>query len=157
MNSYRKFLKLDVTGKSPAFLLKKNKNYLPKKAINNLFEVSKNLSQDSRICLHSSKKDKVQFMINVLKPREKYYYNFHPRVDEYYFILEGKLLIKYFKKNILKKIVLDKKNFPLFKMNKKVKHVTIPLTKKCMFLEIREGPFNSRKDSIFLKKYEKNL
>ena len=157
MSKYKNYLKLNDKGKSPAFFLKKNQNYLTRKIINSLFDFSQKYKKDTRICLHSSKKSKIQFMINVLRKKEKYFYSYHPKVDEYYFILEGKLLIKYYTNKKIKKIILNKNNFTMFKMKNKMKHVTIPLTKKCMFIEVREGPFNSKTDSIFLKKYEKNI
>ena len=72
MSKYKNFLKLNDKGKSPAFFLKKDQNYLTRKIINSLFDFSQKYKKDTRICLHSSKKSKVQFMINVLRKKEKY-------------------------------------------------------------------------------------
>ena len=155
--NYKNKLILDNSGKSPAFYLKKNKNFITKDNINFIKNFSNFNKIDSRICLHKNSKDKIQFMVNALyKTTKKYYYNYHKSTDEYYFIISGKLQIIYFDKlNKKRKIVLSKNSNELFKMNKKIIHVTIPLTKVCVYLEIRQGPFISKTDSIFTKNFEK--
>ena len=156
--SYKNKLILDNSGKSPAFYLKKNKNLVTKGNIDFIKNYSNLNKTDSRICLHKNSKDKIQFMINALfKKNKKYYYNYHNLTDEYYFIISGKLQIIYFDKLKKKhKIILKKNSNELFKMNKKIVHVTIPLTKVCVYLEVRKGPFISKSDSTFIKKFEKS-
>jgi len=156
--SYKNKLSLDNSGKSPAFYLKKNKNFVTKSNIDFIKNFSNLNKTDSRICLHKNSKDKIHFMINSLfKKNKKYYYNYHNLTDEYYFIISGKLQIIYFDKLKKKhKIILKKNSNELFKMNKKIVHVTIPITKVCVYLEVRKGPFISKSDSTFIKKFEKS-
>ena len=98
MKKIIKKLRLDNSGKSTAFYLKKNINSLSKDTIKLINNFSKKNKKDARICLHSSVKDKVQLMINSLQKKNSYFYNYHPYIDEYYYILQGKLLIIYFEK-----------------------------------------------------------
>ena len=154
MDNLKKYLNINLTGKSPAFYLKKNINSLNKNTINSLSDYGKDKTTDVRICLHSSNKDKLQFMINVLSKKKKYFYNYHPNTDEYYYIISGKLLVIYFDKKIKKKEILENKNTKIFKLKKNILHVTIPLTKNCTFLEIREGPFKPKTDSIYVDDFE---
>ena len=154
MKKISKHLRLDNKGKSPAFYLKKNVNSLSNKTIKSINDLSQKNKKDARICMHSNVKDKVQLMINSLQRRNVYFYNYHPHTNEYYYILKGKLLISYFEKNKKKKQILQKGKVEFFKLKKNILHVTIPFSKDCMYLEIREGPFNSKKDAIFSKKNE---
>lgn len=154
MKRITKNLRLDNKGKSPAYYLKKNINSLSKKTIKSVNNFSQKNKIDARICLHSNVKDKVQLMINSLQKKKKYFYNYHPLADEYYYILQGKLLINYFEKNKKKKQILQKGKIEFFKLKKNILHVTIPFSKNCMYLEIREGPFDPTNDAIFSKKNE---
>ena len=156
MKQLKKYLNINLKGKSPAFYLKKKINCLTIKTIQELTTYSEVNKTDARICLHESNMDKLQFMINVLTKKKKYYYNYHPKTDEYYFILSGKLLLIYFDKKIKKKKILENKSTKIFKLRKNILHVTIPITKNCTFLEIREGPFRKNKDAIFSNTFETN-
>ena len=71
MVNLKKYLNINLTGKSPAFYLKKNINSLNKNTIKSLSDYAKDKTTDVRICLHSSNKDKLQFMINVLSKKKK--------------------------------------------------------------------------------------
>ena len=111
MKYKNKFI-LDNSGKSPAFYLKKNINFLTKNNINFVKNFSNINKIDSRICLHKNSKDKIQFMINSLyRKNKKYYYNYHKYTDEYYFIISGKLKIIYFDKFKKKKKCYLKEKF----------------------------------------------
>lgn len=154
MKDLKKNFRIDNKGKSPAFYLKNNNNSLSAEIIKSINNYSKKNKVDSRICLHSTAKDKVQFMINSIQKKKTYFYNYHPFTEEYYYILQGKLLISYYEKNKKKKTILQKGNIELFKLEKNILHVTIPLSKNCMFLEIRQGPFKSNTDAVFTKKKE---
>ena len=156
MKSNKKNLIINNDGKTPAFYLSKNTNSLKLKDINFIRQFSNKNKTDTRICLHSSPKDKVQIMINCLQKKKKYFYNYHPYTDEYYSILNGKLMVIYLKQNKKQKIILQNKSTKIFKLCKNILHVTIPITKNCTFLEIREGPFRSKKDAIFSDTYETN-
>tara|TARA_B100001778_G_C18328364_1_gene511845 strand:- start:137 stop:607 length:471 start_codon:yes stop_codon:yes gene_type:complete len=152
----KKYLTINKKGKTPAFYLKKSTNSLSKNIINLIKIFSIKNKTDSRICLHASTKDKIQLMLNsLIKKKEGYHYNYHPYTDEYYYIISGKLLVFYYEKKIKKKLTLSKGSIEIFKLKKKTLHVTIPLTRNCVFLEIRQGPFNPKKDAIFTKQFEK--
>ena len=154
MKSIKKNLIINNNGKTPAFYLGKNTNFLKSKDINYIRKFSIKNKTDTRICLHSSPKEKIQIMINVLKKKNKYFYNYHPYTDEYYLILSGKLLVSCLKQNKKQKVILQKGKIEFFKLKKNIHHVTIPISKNCVFVEIRKGPFNSKKDAIYTKKFE---
>ena len=71
MREFKSTFKLNNSGKSPALYLKKNINFLSKKKIYSLFDMSSKYNNDARICLHSDKNSKLQVMIIVLRPQNK--------------------------------------------------------------------------------------
>ena len=70
MRNLKKF-RIDKSGKSEAFFLKKNYFSLDKKTIDKLQKYSLGKKKDVRICLHSSKKEKLHYMINVIIKKKK--------------------------------------------------------------------------------------
>lgn len=146
-----KLFKLDKTGLSLAVFVKKKNFLITNKIILDLENFSKqNNNIDVRICMHISKKSKIQNMINLIhkkhlqtKPHKHLY------KDEIYHLIKGKMKIEYFLKKKKFTIVLGK-NSNIFRISKNTYHKVIPLSKKIIFHEIREGPFK-KTDSIFKK------
>ncbi len=146
-----KIFKLDKNGLSLAFFIKKKNFLITKKIISDLEKFSKkNNNADVRICMHLSKRSKMQNMINIIHKK-----NFttrphkHLRKEEIYHLIKGKMKIEYFIKKKKFTAILEK-NFNIFRMSKNTYHNIIPLSKMIIFHEIREGPFK-KTDSIFKK------
>jgi cupin fold WbuC family metalloprotein len=141
--------RIDKSGKSKALYLKKN-SALSIKDINLLFNIFKNKKQDIRICLHKNKKSKLHIMIICLNKKKKIVPQVHLTKDEFYYIIKGKLIIKIYsvKKKIVEKIILGKKNKFYF-LNKKIIHSTASLSKQCIFLECRTGPFDPKETRYY--------
>jgi len=146
-----KLFKLDKNGLSLAFFIKKKNFLITKKIISDLEKFSKkNNNADVRICMHLSKRSKMQNMINIIHKK-----NFitrphkHLQKEEIYHLIKGKMKIEYFIKKKKFTAILEK-NFNIFRMSKNTYHNIIPLSKMIIFHEIREGPFK-KTDSIFKK------
>jgi cupin fold WbuC family metalloprotein len=131
----------DESGKTLAYKFKNNTNKITKKNIQFLLNISKKKREDVRILLHKSQNDKMQTMVNLLFRKKVYEFIFHRKSTEIYHILKGRLVIIYKNKNKKKKVILDNKKNYIFRMEKKVPHVTYPKDSFCIFHEIREGPF----------------
>lgn len=147
-----KKFKIDNSGNSLAIFLKQEHLNINKELINKLKIFSKkNNNCNLRICLHRSKKSKLQNMIVLLnsKSLDSFKIHKHKFKDEVYQIVDGKLKILVFKKNkINKKIILEKNNNLILRLSKNKFHQVLPLSSLVIFHEIREGPFLGQ-DSIF--------
>ncbi len=150
-----KIFKLDNTGKSKAFFLKKG-NFLKQSYILDLKKKTLNSKKDNRICLHQNKTSSLHIMINCLIKKKEYSPHKHINKDEFYYLLDGKLKIIFVnKKNKkLKSFIITKKN-NFFYLNKNIIHYTIPLTSTCIFIEARPGPFKIS-DTVIYKLFKKN-
>ncbi len=146
--------KIDNSGKSKAFFLKKD-NILKKKYISDLKKKTLKSKKDNRICLHNNKKSSLQIMINCLIKKKIYHPHKHISIDEFYYILDGKLKIIYVNEENkeLKSYILNKKN-NFFYLNRNIIHYTIPITRSCTFIEARPGPFNIS-DTVIYKTFKK--
>jgi cupin fold WbuC family metalloprotein len=135
---------LNQKGLTPAYFSKKKNVTIDNRTILKLIKISEYKKTDIRICMHNSTKDNLQTMINILLKKKKYFYSYHLRTDEVYHIIKGKLLIIYYENKIMNKVLLSKDNNKLCLIKKKIVHVTIPITKFCVFHETRIGPFNPK-------------
>jgi cupin fold WbuC family metalloprotein len=140
--------KIDQSGKSSALFVK-NDRALSISDLNILIKMTKDKREDHRLCLHNSKKSKLHVMVNCLIKKKNVILQAHSTKDEFYYIIKGKLKINIYsgKKKIINKIILGKKNKFYF-LKKKIIHSTIALSKICIFLECRTGPFDS-KDTVY--------
>jgi len=153
MRNLKKF-RIDKSGKSEAFFLKKNYFSLDKKTIDKLQKYSLEKKRDVRICLHSSKKEKLHYMINVIIKKKKIRAHKHKNTLEIYKIVKGKLNIKFFKNNekFYKECFLEKNKIEFCKVKPNTFHITNPVGRACIFVETRTGPFN-KKDIRFSKTF----
>ena len=147
----KKNFKIDRSGKSIAIFLKKNLK-VNKNIIFQLIKFSKEINKDNiRICMHSSKKDKIQNMINVIYKHKLVETHKHIYKDEIYHLIMGKMRIKIYNKNkCVRNIIIDKENF-LLRLKKNTFHKILPITNYVVFHEIRMGTFK-KNDSIFLNR-----
>ena len=153
MKNLKKF-KIDKSGKSEAFFLKKKYISIDKKTIDNLQKYSLKKKKDVRICLHSSKKESLQYMINSIIKKKKIRAHKHKKTLEIYKIIKGKLNVKFFKNNekFNKEYFLENNKIEICKVNPNTFHITNPVGKSCVFIETRSGPFN-KKDIKFTKNF----
>jgi cupin fold WbuC family metalloprotein len=135
---------LSQKGLSPAYFSKKKNITINNNLIHRLIKISEYKNSDLRICMHNNTNDDLQTMINILLKKKKYFYSYHLNTDEVYHIIKGKLLIIYYENKIMNKVLLSKNHNKLCLIKKKVIHVTIPLTKFCVFHETRIGPFSPK-------------
>jgi cupin fold WbuC family metalloprotein len=135
---------LNSKGLSTAYFSKKKNTIINNNTICKLYKISQSIKADLRICMHNNVDADLQTMINVLIKKRNYFYSYHLNTDEVYHIIKGKLLIIYYEKKNKKKVLLSKENNRLLLIKKKVIHVTIPITKFCVFHETRIGPFRPK-------------
>lgn len=151
-----KDLILDTSGKSNAYFFKNSNKALRIKKINILkFLKQKSNKRDVRLCLHGSKNSQGQCMINLIQKKKFYIPHFHNYSDEYYVALSGKLKLIKFNNSLKVKdvIVINSKETFLSKVNKGDLHVTLPVGKRCIYLEFRSGTFITHKNTYKKEKF----
>ena len=103
-----------------------------------------------RLLLHTSAQDTLHNMI-IAMDNAKFVYPHKHEKSESYHIIEGSLLLVYFKENgeISKFIVLSKKDTIISRVDRNQYHAIIALSDYAIFHEIRTGPFKTATDSFF--------
>ena len=146
----------DDTGKSLA-LFSKKKFIFSNNYINELKNYYKKNKKEIRICMHQSKKSNLQVMVNLIILREEYEVHYHKYSSEYYLPLYGKLrLVSYNSKNKYRSHSdIDGKKNIIGKIIKGERHIAVPMSKYCIYLEFRAGNFFQHKN-IFTKKFIKS-
>ena len=91
-----------------------------------------------RINLHKSQSDIIQVMVMMYKKNFEYTFHYSINKSETFSVIYGKFAI-YFKNK--KKIILDKNNNFLYKLNSNLFHKIVPITKIAVAIEILEGPY----------------
>ena len=113
-----------------------------KKIITKLKKNSENKVGRSRQNLHKNFNSKIQEMIIVFKKNSYVEPHYFDKKNTFFRLIEGKFLIKIFKKNkILKKIYLSSQNEMLF-IDAKTVYDIICLSNKGVIQELMDGPFN---------------
>ena len=137
-------LKEDKKSKSLSFFLQDKRYKIDlEKLMNKLNNLSKRNNKNSRICIHKSLKSSIQIMLILFRKGEKAKPHFHT-IEEYNFIIKGKLEILFYnKKGNLYKTHIAKKN-DLIIYDKNIIHNVKAFTEKVFFLEIRKGPFSRK-------------
>ena len=130
-----------------------NKNYFDNKEnifcvdIKNLKKLKKNSNNKvgrSRQNLHKNFNSKIQEMIIVFKKNSYVKPHYFDKKNTFFRLIEGKFLIKIFKKNkILKKINLSNPN-EMVLINAKTVYDIICLSNKGVIQELMDGPFNKK-------------
>tara|TARA_B100000780_G_C21023605_1_gene410303 strand:- start:6 stop:419 length:414 start_codon:yes stop_codon:yes gene_type:complete len=130
-----------------------NKNYFDNKEnifcvdIKNLKKLKKNSNNKvgrSRQNLHKNFNSKIQEMIIVFRKNSYVEPHYFDKKNTFFRLIEGKFLIKIFKKNkILKKIHLSNPN-EMVLINAKTVYDIICLSNKGVIQELMDGPFNKK-------------
>ena len=130
-----------------------NKNYFDNKEnifcvdIKNLKKLKKNSNNKvgrSRQNLHKNFNSKIQEMIIVFRKNSYVKPHYFDKKNTFFRLIEGKFLIKIFKKNkILKKINLSNPN-EMVLINAKTVYDIICLSNKGVIQELMDGPFNKK-------------
>lgn len=96
-----------------------------------------------RYCLHQNPTSTLHEMVIVTTKYDMKYPDKHMETTESNIILEGKLLVVFFRENgeIQKTFVLDPDNIFYYRCERNQYHMTIPLTDVAVYVEIKEGPF----------------
>ena len=138
--------KIDISGKSPAIFIKDLIPTIDYRDFKKLINYKKNI----RYCLHKSRKNKLQCMVNLIRKNSDIKMHKHNR-EEVYCILKGKISISLKINKKIKKIIMNNKKNQILFMPKNILHSIKSDTNYCIFLEISSGPF-SKKNNF----YEKN-
>jgi cupin fold WbuC family metalloprotein len=101
-----------------------------------------------RICFHNSINSNLQYMLIQLKKNSIFKFHKHVDSDEVVFMVSGKMKIKYFSNKQKKFAVLSKSN-PFFSCKKNLIHSTESLTKNCIYIEVKSGPFLKNKTIVY--------
>ena len=133
----------DFSGKSPAFFLKKKNLKINNRLIKDLINYSKkNDNINCRICLHSSKKDKIHSMIVLINKNNHSRVHKHIGSDEIYNYISGSFYVLIYKLNkIIKKILISNKEHFIYKVKKGTMHNILPLGNIVVFHEIKMNPY----------------
>jgi cupin fold WbuC family metalloprotein len=102
-----------------------------------------------RICLHKSEKSKLHIMILQTKKGFKFPKHSHLDTNEFLFILKGKLELTIYNSHNIKKKVLFGNSKDMTLIKKGVPHSTNPLSDKCIYLEVKNGPYNRQKVKFY--------
>ena len=113
----------------------------------NIYKLKKNSNNKvgrSRQNLHKNFKSKIQEMIIVFEKNSYVEPNYFDKKNTFFRLIEGKFLIKIYKKNkILKKIILKNENEMLL-INANTVYDIICLSTKGVIHELMNGPFNKK-------------
>ncbi len=103
-----------------------------------------NPSKKYRYCLHQNPESTLHEMVIVTTKQDMKYPDKHMDTTESNIILEGKLLVVFFRENgeIQNTFVLEPDNTFYYRCERNQYHMTIPLTDVAVYVEIKEGPFN---------------
>ena len=129
--------KVDTSGKSPALFLK-NSIKINKKVVNELIKLSKlNNDINVRICMHKNKNSIIHNMIVLINKSQKYYKHLHPKSEEIYHLLEGKMkILETKRKKIIKKTLLVNQR-DIHVVGKNIEHIALPISLYTIFHEIK--------------------
>lgn len=111
-----------------------------KKIITKLKKNSENKVGRSRQNLHKNFNSKIQEMIIVFKKNSYVEPHYFEKKNTFFRLIEGKFLIKIYKKKNFKKIYLSNPNEMLF-INAKTVYDIICLSNKGVIQELMNGPF----------------
>jgi cupin fold WbuC family metalloprotein len=126
------------------------------KNLEDLKNVSKNNSFNSRFCLHEKIHDKQQEMIICQKQNLSYPPKKIIKSDQSFLILKGKLLIIIFDNygRIKNKVILSKDKNMYLRVKKNTFHCDIPLTPYSIHLEIKNCIFNKNTNKVAKFKFD---
>ena len=132
-----KNFKIDTSGKSPAVYVEKTIK-INKKIVNELIKLSKlNGNINIRICMHKNKKCNIHNMIVLINKNQEYKKHSHPRSDEIYHLIKGKIkILEIKKKKTINKTHLEKQG-DIYSVGKSVEHIVLPISIYAIFHEIK--------------------
>lgn len=142
----------DRTGRSIAFFVVNSGVTISKNEIRAMIKWSKNhANRDLRLCLHKEKNDRFHQMI-ILLHRGSNHRQHKENREESYHMIQGRMEVILFDNGSIKKrIVLDPKDTPVYRMAAHTWHSTVPLTPIVIFHEAKLGPY-SRSDITYAPK-----
>lgn len=135
----------DRTGRSIAFFAIGSPVAISKNETSAMIRWSKNHGNcDLRLCLHKSREDRFHQMI-ILLHRGNNHRQHKERREESYHMIQGRMEVILFDEGLIKKrIALDPKDAPVYRMAAHTWHATVPLTPIVIFHEAKLGPYSSR-------------
>ena len=145
------FIKEDKNAKSLSFHFTKELAFINNDILNELKNIVTNEKKNARISLHTSAQNSLHDMIIA---QGDYTYNRphkHLNKAETYHILYGKQIVIIFTEEgiIEEKFIMSKDENMIYRFEKNTYHMTIPISKCCIFHETKIGPFIREGDSLF--------
>ena len=103
----------------------------------------KSIKNFDRFLFHEKNNDNIHIMLMFYKKNFNYPPHYSKNKSESFTVIKGKFRIEFYsrKGKLIKKILLDNKNYFSYKLNKNIYHKIIPISKICIALEILDGPF----------------
>lgn len=117
--------------------------FVDKKNIKKLKKNSENKVGRCRQNLHKNFNSKIQEMIIVFKKNSYVEPHYFEKKNTFFRLIEGKFLIKIYKKKTLKKILLSNPNEMIFIKAKTIYDI-VCLSSKGVIQELMNGPFNKK-------------
>ena len=142
-------LKEDFKSKSKSFYLLNPYQKIDKIITKFLLKYSsENNTCDLRVCIHESPKSKHHDMY-ILHHKKNYYIpHAHRDCGDSYVVLEGELGCFLFNNNGRIKYSCSIKKGEMFKVPSMEYHTILPISKKVLFLEMRNGPYVRKKTNV---------
>jgi cupin fold WbuC family metalloprotein len=111
--------------------------------------------QRARICLHTTEKDTIQEMLIALTHKSIIFPHKHVNIYESFHIIKGFLVLFFYDNqgNVINEILMgplgNKKKYPsIYRMNDNLWHSIIPVSKKVIYHEVSQGPFEKNNNII---------
>ncbi len=144
------FIEEDKNAKSLSFFFKNELAYINNNILEELKSIVLKENKNVRISLHTSSQNT---MHNMIISQGDYTYNRphkHINKAETYHILYGEQIVIIFDNNgnVIDKVCMSKDENMIYRFEKDTYHMTIPITKCCVFHESKIGPFVRKRDSI---------
>ena len=132
-----KNFKIVTSGKSPAVYVK-NTIKINKKIVNELIKLSNlNGNINIRICMHKNINCNIHNMIVLINKDQKYYNHSHPKSEEIYHLIKGKMrVLETKKKKIINETKLEKQG-DVYTVGKNIEHIVLPISIYAIFHEIK--------------------
>lgn len=112
------------------------------------YEALHNGDNKFRYCFHENEEDSMHEML-FTNTRDCYFRPHCHNEDEFQIVVDGKMYVIFFDKlgNIINVFKASKRKNNIYRINKEVWHMNLPITKTITIFEVKKGPFDKNSNS----------
>ena len=141
----------DISAQSKSYHFKTSLSFINKAILNELIELGNKEKTNARISMHSSSDN---LLHNMIIMQQKGTYNRphkHPQKAEAYHLIYGEEIIIIFNSqgDVIDKCFMSLQNHIIYRFEKDLFHMSIPISDMVIFHESKIGPFVRKGDSVF--------